>query len=673
MKDSLTSPWFIESSLELQTSIYKFVRYCTNLSEELEWWMTFQQEWYRGAWYAAIILQALPMTYSSQNNIINLDSNIDILFNLLEKWFFDDTPYMFWYVYSLCKKLCKFSETDFGSQFQESLKKWFDVQESIKLLEPPKSEQIQIEIKHKLHESLKWFSVFIDILRKVSPDPWILYEWKSSQLNPLFKRRILTYNKLVEQYKSWELQKLWENKKIHSRWNSGKTKEWIKAFYRNLLQLPIWEQLLQFWIHTMKNWEFDGIDDQFEIYTSLWIFAANFDSHYVAEVSDYVQELDSSENFSWFQENLSMNLWELIDWVRDGHLGTHSDNLEIALEFLELEWIRVPEDIIWNPDEKEKTFMLFSYLLRSELIQEISLKDWLLVLCLEYFKIHNQVEESILLEFWRANQNDWILHTLQESADTLLWYFDSYYEFLKIIYKNTQDLYIFIEGNLILNPKYEWYSSDIDRLATAIHSLTQKSLEQKHIIGNYPYFDLISWYLEDMNDTILNEENIIEKVCLIWSHLLVSWEFESYSHGKEVQALLLQISYRSSAWYKDVISNYVFWDESDEFQWDLNGHIYNLLDLTDDSQDKDDFEVIASHIDIFLIFLETHWTLIPDEILGVEEAQELLHKILAYVLLAWIIKDKNFISEIGQKCVMYFQDSNCDTEKLVLDFMMRNK
>ncbi|NDK09433.1 hypothetical protein GW846_01495 [Candidatus Gracilibacteria bacterium] len=666
MKDTIDAQSFIDGSLELQTSIYKFVRYCKNLAEELEAGMDFKQEGTKGAGYTAIIQEYLPNIFTSTNETINLDSNIKILFNLLQNGFFDDSPYMYGQVHVLCKKLTVFSKKDFSLELQESLEKGFIVQENTTLLDPTKSEKIQIDVKNKYNESLEGFIVFINILKVIAPDLSYIYDGKTKNIHPLFQRRYLTFQKLVEQYRKWELEKLRENHKIVSRGTQNKTLDGINNFYGKLSTLSLGEQILEFGIHVMKNGEFDGINDENEVFSSLGILAAKFGTVYTNQVKDYVTQLDEPENLDWFQENLSMNIWELVNELEGEEYGTLSDTLSIILESLQVEGFKVSQELGDTKDETKKVYTLFSELLRKNLIKEKALKDIMLKLCFQYFKEHDPIQENVLGEFIRSKKTQAKIKELQDDSESLLERIDNFYQFLKVISKNKPDLYIEFEGELIPNPKYGIYISNMDELISQVNGLQQKELEQKHILGKQAFYNQISGELDEMTLNITYDEDIFMKAYLLGTHLLSFGILDDYALKSDMRQILLNLSPRSSERYEDIIAKYTFKDEVDEFSGEVEGYIYNILDAIDNGEED---TVLQTHIDGFLIFLESNGLLMPKEILISENLGDLIYRSLAYILLQGIIEDKNMQSEVGQFCVMYFENSQCDTESLVLDYM----
>jgi len=237
---------------------------------------------------------------------------------------------------------------------------------------------------------------------------------------------------------------------------------------------------------------------------------------------------------------------------------------------------------------------------------------------------------------------------------------------LKVISKNKPDLYIEFEWELIPNPKYWIYISNMDELISQVNGLQQKELEQKHILWKQAFYNQISWELDEMTLNITYDEDIFMKAYLLWTHLLSFWILDDYALKSDMRQILLNLSPRSSERYEDIIAKYTFKDEVDEFSWEVEGYIYNILDAIDNWEED---TVLQTHIDGFLIFLESNGLLMPKEILISENLWDLIYRSLAYILLQWIIEDKNMQSEVGQFCVMYFENSQCDTESLVLDYM----
>ncbi len=695
-------PDLIESSQELSVSVVKFIKYCQHLALELEGGMSFSQEWYRWGWYAAIIQNILGTQDFQEGEKYRLENNIYILIALLQNAFFDDDFQSYTSTYTFIKKLCKYSDIDFNTELQLLAEKWMTLAEQIpKQITWPKIYRLTKEILQNIDISLYGIKSFLSFLDFLAKNPSDLYAGREKQIHPKYSIMQQNFYTLMEMYKSWEIKRFHETIRIGLReWDSISDVD-IVSWYTNIQNMPLERQLLAFWIYLLKIWEFDVLEKKEEIYAMLLSFAEKVAPEYRNSITEYIDIQESADTYNQFDENLSMYIWEFMDYLYDGTKREQNDCISTLLDFLEEEWVDVPEDILEIDDIFGKVYSLFSFLLIWNYIADSEVKEETLRICLEYFQEKDPEHERELLEFfvednsdfpyeslWKKSEeeimllerkevtkaqrvsNAYVKSMLEKESTEIAQHFENFYSFLKILDSKPQDLYIMFEWELSLHPKYEKYAQSIERLIFHFSQLQKKEMEQKWRLWKWEGHSKMIQYIDNFYTSLFWEEDLQKKAFILWSYLLRLWEFENFIPKEEVREILLGLSKRSANGMSDIVANHIFQDENDEFQWELNGYLLNILDIFEPKGEN--IEILTSHFEALIYFLEQTGIIIPDEISKEEDTMELFHQILINLLFRGIIGDRKYRQRVWYICLDYFENKDIDTEIKILDYLKNN-
>ncbi len=104
----------------------------------------------------------------------------------------------------------------------------------------------------------------------------------------------------------------------------------------------------------------------------------------------------------------------------------------------------------------------------------------------------------------------------------------------------------------------------IDDFIQMYKRFEEQYLDQAYRLWNIDSYEQHLHELALFYDSLVQEEDLIKKVCVFWSYLLQQGEFDTFEQRHEIQSFLVNIWKRFPNGIQDVAQNYIFPDEAEE-------------------------------------------------------------------------------------------------------------